>query len=173
MADATIDQSMVFKFHVTEANRRKFGGDKLIQCVSMVCETNPLLSIQDASLDKFKDRLDASQFDERRVLQLEITAEKADELIEQKRRQRRRTAFDEHVRSEEPEEETKEALIEPEPEHVYSDVEETDEPTQAFAAMSLLDSIVESRRGLDVVVTSMMLVRIPVPTINPQERLLK
>ena len=78
ITDKSVDDSMVYKFHVTEVNRRKFGGKTMIQCVSMVCETNPLLSIQDAPLEKFKFRLDSAQFDERRLLNLEITAEMAD-----------------------------------------------------------------------------------------------
>ena len=108
ITDKSVDDSMVYKSHVTEVNRRKFGGKTMIQCVSMVRETNPLLSIQDAPLEKFKLRLDSAQFDERRLLNLEITAEKADRLIQSKRRTKRRTVFvepadcnDEETKSEE------------------------------------------------------------------------
>ena len=147
--DGKLSDTCSYKFHVTEINRRKLGGTQLVPCVTMTCETNPLLSIEDAPLDNFIERLDAAPFDDRRVLQMDFTADQAEQMIQKKMRKKRRIDFTGTVCTVEPqnEEETKSDETPIDPAHEYSDDEELDLPVHGF---SILDSIVESRRGLDV-----------------------
>jgi hypothetical protein len=155
--DDHLNDTCSYKFHVTEINRRKLGGTQLVPCVTMTCETNPLLSIKDAPLDNFIERLDAAPFDDRRLLHMECTADQAEELIKNKTRKRRRIDFSGTVSTVEPDntEETKcvestgvSEQVEANSTYTYSDDEEdSDLPRQGF---SILDSIAESRRGLDV-----------------------
>ena len=155
--DDHLNDTCSYKFHVTEINRRKLGGTQMVSCVSMTCETNPLLSIENAPLDNFIERLDAASFDDRKLLQMEFTADQAEELIKNKTRKRRRIDFSGTVSTVEPDnvEETKcvgstgvSEQVEANSTYTYSDDEEdSDLPIHGF---TILDSIVESRRGLDV-----------------------
>ena len=146
-----ITDTTIYKFHVTEINRKKIG-DKLVPVIALTCETNPLISMDDVPLDRFKMQLDAAPFDERRILHLEVSKEREEELINNKKKKRRRIHYDlpaTPTDNSSPVGEEVEVEVEdsPLPDHVYSDEEEEDMPAHAF---TFLDSIGESRRGLDV-----------------------
>jgi hypothetical protein len=133
--------STLYKFYVSEVNRRKLGGDKLIPVLNFICETNPKVSMSDVPLDIFKDRLDAAQVDKSRIMTQPISDEAVAALITAKRNKRRKLVMDNCVESVDMDDTL------PDPTHQYSDEEEDELPIHGF---SMLDSIIESRRGLDV-----------------------
>lgn len=146
-AEMNATDDNIYTFQVTDVNRKRLAGDlKLTQVVALCCETNPLMSLADVPLDTLRKRLDAAPFDERRVLNMEITEEASQRLIEAKRNKRRKLIVASPVAT---------SSLAPVTNHVqqstvheYSD--EDDDDDFNGSGFTLLDSILEGRRGFDV-----------------------
>ena len=140
----------LYMFHVTDVNRRKNGGDKLVPVLAMTCESHPLVSMQDVPLEMFKDRLDGASFDTRRILHLDVSEEKTQELIDIKMNKNKKRKLRLEVTQAIPIVDAAASTQTPPPtveDYVYSEDEDDDVPVHAF---SFLDSMAESRRGIDV-----------------------
>ena len=146
----TKDDKIMYKFHVTELNRRKLkGSSKMEPVLNLICENNPAMIMQEVPLASLKARLDLAPFDERRILTFEVDDGMLEALIEEKKKKRKKhVPREERIAASTPIPEVPDDTSEiPEENHEYSD-EEEDMDESIVGVNTLLDVLESTRVGL-------------------------
>ena len=123
------------------------GSSKLEPVVTLICENNSAMTMDEVPLESLKAQLDVAPFDERRILTFEIGDAVVEEMIEAKKNKRRKLPFDNI--DVETEDQARPSISQTQQEvHEYSD-EEEDIDDSYNGAITMLDAIAGARRGLD------------------------
>ena len=161
-SEINASDNLIYKFHVTDVNRRKLGGStNLTPVVALTCITNPLLSMVDIPLGMLKGWLDIAPFDDQRVLYQEIPQEELERMLAVKKSKRRKLVVDTSESTVHLGDDDADVVIGDvigdvvgdgadavaDYRYEYSDEEEDDMPTTGF---TMIDSIIEARRAFDV-----------------------